>query len=340
MIHRPSLIDMMMKIITDTNVFNPEDLKWCLFTLNRDDGQDGIEQLAPLVEMCNIYLKERQNLSVWDDFIRQKQLANRMYAIKAMFYKQKRILLACPQRRKHPKIDVPNLGNLIAPQHIRLDVHTAYGLGYCESRQYFVDKALKENLWTHILFLDDDILLPLDTIAKLIDSNEDFIGANYVKRNPLLESTATRLEPSEKLVWQQSIIEPKQGDYRILDVNCLGLGATLISVDVFRKIPTPHFQFVWEYDSNGNRTRLIQGEDSRLVAQAMLHNIMPKIIPGLVPVHVDFKTGKHYGPEWLVDAASRRLRPEYEERYCKMMVDTRELVAPDLDDTFTFNAIK
>jgi len=292
------------------------------------------------VEMCNNYLNKRATLSVWDNYAHQKTIANRLYAIKAMYYKQKRILLCCPQRKKHPKVDVPGLGNLISPQNVRLDVATCYGLGYCESRQFFVDKALKENVNTHLFFVDDDILLPLDAISKLIDSNEDFISGNYVKRNPNLESIASRLEPSEKLVWQQTMVEPKQGDYRIIDVNCTGLGCALIDLDVFRKIPSPHFQFVWEKDSNGNRTRLLIGEDSNFCASAMLHGIMPKIIPGLVPVHVDFKTGKHYGPEWLVDPVTRTIRPEYIEKYCKFMVDPKELAAKDNDDTFSFNAVQ
>jgi len=341
MIHKPTLISHMLQIIKDTNVLNDEDFRWCEFIINRNDQQDGIEQLTPLVDMCSHYLADRKDLSIWQDYSRQKEIANRIYTVKSLYYKQKRILLACPQRRKHPKIDVPNLGNLIAPQHVRLDVAAVYNLGYCESRQYFVDKALSENVYTHILFLDDDILLPLDAVSKLVEANADFISANYVKRNPLLESTATRLVPNDKLVWTQSIIEPTQGDYRILDANCVGLGAALVDVDVFRKVPAPFFEFRWEYNPDGSRKRLLVGEDSTFCQKAMMHGVMPKIIPGLSPVHVDFRTGKYYGPEWVVDPATRKIRPEYEERYCKIMVEnTKELVAPDNDDTFTFNQMQ
>lgn len=339
MIHRPTLIAYMMQIIKDTNVLSDEDFRWCQMTANRTDQQDGVEQLTPLVQMCDEYLKKRNTLSAWQDYVEQKNIAGRLYAIKSLYYKQKRILLACPQRRKHPKYDIPNLGNLIAPQHIRLDVATAYNLGYAESRQFFVDKALKEGIYTHILFVDDDILLPLDAISQLVNANADIIGANYVKRNPLLESTATRLDRNEKLIWEQTIIEPKQGDLRILDANCLGLGATLVDVDVFRKMPPPYFEFRWEYNPDGSRKRLLVGEDSNFCQKALMHGIMPKIIPGIVPVHVDFRTGNGYAPEWIVDPATRKIRAEYQDRYCKFMCDTKELVAPDNDDTFSFQQI-
>ncbi len=191
MIHKPTLVSHMLQIIKDTGVLNDEDFRWCQLVINRNDQQDGIEQLAILVEMCSKYLTDRSTLNPWQDYLRQKEIANRIYACKALFYKQKRVLVACPQRRKHPKIDVPNLGNFIAPQNIRVDVATVYNLGYCEARQYFVDKALSENLYTHILFLDDDILMPLEAIGKMVAANADMVSANYVKRNPLLESTAT-----------------------------------------------------------------------------------------------------------------------------------------------------
>ncbi len=340
MIHKPTLVSHMLQIIKDTGVLNDEDFRWCQLVINRNDQQDGIEQLAILVEMCSKYLTDRSTLNPWQDYLRQKEIANRIYACKALFYKQKRVLVACPQRRKHPKIDVPNLGNFIAPQNIRVDVATVYNLGYCEARQYFVDKALSENLYTHILFLDDDILMPLEAIGKMVAANADMVSANYVKRNPLLESTATRLEPNSKIIWEQSMIEPSQGDYRILDANCIGLGAALIDVDVFRKVPPPFFEFRWEYNPDGSRRRLLVGEDSQFCQKAMMNGIIPKIIPGLVPLHVDFRTGKQFGPEWLVDPYTRKIRPEFEERYCKLMVEnTKELVAPDNDDTFSFNQV-
>ena len=338
MIHRPTLISHMMQTIASTQVLNDTDLKWCDLIINRNDGQDGVEQLAVLVEMCHVYNTAKANFSPWEDYVKQKEIAARLFAVKSLYYKQKRILLACPQRRKHKNVDIPNLKGLIAAQKLRIDPATCYGLGYAESRQFFVNKALTENIYTHIMFLDDDILLPLEAITRLIDAEADIIGCNYVKKNPLLESTATTLSSDPKLIWQQSSVEPVQNDYRIIDVNCLGLGATLVDVDVFRKIPMPHFEFVYEHDANGNRTRLLVGEDSRMSQKAMMCGIIPKIIPGLVPLHVDFRNGKHFGPTWLVDPATNKVRPEFKDRYCEMAVDNlQELVAPDNDDVFSFS---
>ncbi len=200
---------------------------------------------------------------------------------------------------------------------------------------------MTENVYSHILFLDDDILLPLDAITRLIDANADIIGCNYVKKNPLLESTATTLAPDPKLIWQQSSVEPVQGDYTPIVANCLGLGATLIDVDVFRKLPMPHFSFKYEYDGAGNRVRLLVGEDSAFCQLAMMHGILPRVIPGLVPIHVDFRSGNHFGPTWLIDPLTHKVRSEFKDKYCEMAIDNlSELVAPDNDDVFSFSTPK
>lgn len=324
----------MLGILKESNVLSEEDLRWCDDIIHRTDGQSGIEQLIPLVSTADEYNKVKGKLTLWEDYLKQKDIAHRLYTVKALFYKQKRILVAVPQRKKHPKVDVPNLGGFLCPQNFRADVLPVFGLGYAESRQYFVDKALAEGVYSHILFIDDDILLPIDAIGKLVNANEDIIGCNYVKRNPLLESVATRIESDPTTIFNNYMVEPKQDSNNVIDCNCLGLGGTLISMNAFQKVPKPHFFFRWEFNPDGSRKRLLVGEDSNFCQMAMMNGIKPKIIPGLVPLHVDFKTGQHYGPTWLVDPATRRVRKEFEPYYCNFSVDPRELAAPDNDDTF------
>lgn len=340
MINKDQLVTVAVSIIKSTGAVSDEDVAWCHSIISRVDGQDGIDQITPIVLACEEYNKDKGKLTVWQDYLRQKEIAHRVHTCKVLFYKQKRVMIAVPQRKKHPRSDVPNLGNFLIPQHFRGDIISCYGLGYAESRQYFVDRALAEGVYTHIMFIDDDILLPIDAIGRLVDSNYAYVGANYVKRNALLESTATTIVRDKNLVFANALVEPKQNDFTALKAGCLGLGATLISTDVFKRLPKPHFHFVWEKDTQGNHKRLLIGEDSALCQDSLMAGFEPMVIPGLVPLHVDFKTGAHYGPEWLVDPATRRLRKEYEQFYCKFMVDPKELAAPDIDDTFTKFGIK
>ncbi len=340
MINREQIIQAMYGIIKEANVFSTQDLQWCHDILRRDDAQDGVEQLTPLVNVCFDYNKNKGKLHIWEDLGKQKELAQKLGALKVLYYQQKKVLICVPQRKKHPRHDLPNLGSFLIPQHIRGDLTACYGLGYAESRQFFVDKALADKTYTHIMFIDDDILLPLNALTVLIDSGYDFIGANYVKRNPLLESTATQILPCKENVFGNFLVESKQGDLKPVPAGCLGLGATLIKTDVFRKMPRPHFYFRWEYDENGKKKKLLVGEDSVLCQDALLAGIQPMVIPGLCPVHVDVRTNRYFAPEWIVDPATRKIRKEQEDYYCKFMCDPKELIAEEIDDTFKIAGIK
>ena len=97
---------------------------------------------------------------------------------------------------------------------------------------------------------------------------------------------------------------------------------------------------MWEYDENGKKKKLLIGEDSNFCQTAMISGVQPMVISGLSPLHCDFRTGKYYGPEWIVDPGTRKIRKEYEDLYCKFMCPVSELIAPEIDQTFVIAGIK
>jgi hypothetical protein len=337
------LVQEMLKSIKATEAFSPSDIAWCELILRRGDGQNGVEQLKPLVVRCEDFLDKKEEL------IKKSQESGRsptvrlelekttlhqaLFAAKSLYYKQKKIMLAVAQRKRHPTHVAPNLGGFIAPQAYRVEVETVYGKGYAESREYLAEKAIETHC-THVLFVDDDILLPLDALDRLVAANELFVAANYYKRNPLLESVVTAPGEDKQFGFHNMIVEAKQGAYDPVPVNAAGLGAALISVDLFKMMPKPWFEFVWETLPNGQKGRLLIGEDSHFLQKMLMGGLTPKVIPGLCALHVDFATGKHYGPTWLVDEVKRKIRPEFEDKFCKFSCDTKELVCEDVDTVF------
>ncbi len=340
------VISEMLKIVKATEAFSPQDLAWVEIILRRHDGQNGIEQLRNFVLRCDDFLDKKEAIlkkeaesgrsGLLKLELEKVALSQSLFAVKSLYYKQRKILIAVAQRRRHPTQTVPNLGNFIAPQAYRCEIETVYGKGYAESREYLAEKAIETNC-THILFVDDDILLPLKGLEALIQANEQFIGLNYYKRNPNLESVVTSVGPDPLFVAHNYIVEAKRDDLTPIPVNAMGLGATLINVDLFRQMPKPWFQFIHEELPGGKKGRLLIGEDSALVQRLLANGVTPKIIPGMCALHVDFATSKHYGPEWLVDSLKRKIRPEFEEHYCKFSCPTQELVAPDNDTIFGNN---
>jgi len=238
---------------------------------------------------------------------------------KVFFFKQRKILLAIPQRKRHPSFPAPNLGGFVAPQNYRTKGEVCYNLEYCEARTFLVKKALRDEEITDILFIDDDILLPLDALTILCDTNEPIIGGNYVKKRFPIESNA--LEISKDVIHNKEV-KPIQNDIFPRKVSQMGLGTCLVSLEVFKKIPEPWFEFVFNADGT-----VFAGEDVRFLQKCIIAGYEPKIIPGLVPVHVDFDTGKHWGPDWLVD--ENGIKKEFKHKYCHLLCDPMELYEDD-----------
>lgn len=323
------------QIVQQTEIFNQQDFAWILSILYRLDGRNGIDQLRPLVLLCEKYNKEKTGFTPFQCYMAELEINHALMAAKALYCRQRSILIGVPQRKKHSKFTVPNLAGFIPSQTLKVEIDTCFGLGFCDSRQYFVDKALQKGKdYTHILFLDDDILIPLNALTMLINQNEPIVCANYTKRSVLLESVCTSTQPDQKFIYSNQSVEPKQNDYSLVPVTAMGLGCTLVEVDVFRKIKPPFFEFVHDTFEDGRKRNLLLGEDTYFTHKAIISGYTPKVITGLTPVHTDLKTGYQFGPEWLVDSSTHRLKPAYEQHYCKFPCPTKELYTADIDTIF------
>lgn len=89
---------------------------------------------------------------------------------------------------------------------------------------------------THLFFLDQDVIVPPYTVERLLSHNLDVVGAVYFGKDSQHLPVAFQLEPFERL--RQIFSDGLQ------PVDGIGMGATLINLDVFRKMKE-HFQDEW-----------------------------------------------------------------------------------------------
>ena len=145
-VDKEKLNDSILEIIKSTGVVSDYDLQWIYFTLNRKDDTVSVDCFRPLLESCDRYMKFRQNpdLREWDKYCLEKVIEGQVNACKAIYFKQKNVLIGVPQRKKYHDLLAPNLMGFISPQSCRITIDACYSMGYCESRQYFVDKALAD----------------------------------------------------------------------------------------------------------------------------------------------------------------------------------------------------
>lgn len=259
--------------------------------------------------------------SLHNDILKAK-LKKQLDILKTFYYKQLKIVLAVPQRKKHGTLPAPNLGGLVIPQNLRVKGEVCYGKNYVDARTELVELALKDPDATHIMFIDDDILLPLDALTKLTEAKEPIISCNYVKKRFPIESIALSTQPS-KIGFSNAEVVPHKEFVEPIEVSQAGLGATLIDLNVFKIIEKPWFEFIYNKDGS-----VFAGEDVRFHQKAIVAGYKPKIIPGLVAVHVDFKTGKQWGPDWLVQ--DHCIKREYADKYCFLQCHALECYSEDI----------
>lgn len=112
----------------------------------------------------------------------------------------------------------------------------SHGQSPARNRNVLIDQALEHGA-THILFLDDDVIVPKDIIAKLIRHDKDIVTGLYLLRNfphkPIIFSYA-----DEKGACTHRFIAPDEPEGLIPIINC-GLGCCLIKIEVFQTMPRP-----------------------------------------------------------------------------------------------------
>jgi hypothetical protein len=102
---------------------------------------------------------------------------------------------------------------------------------YIHQNRNTIAQTAIDDKFSHVLFVDADMVFPEDGIDKLRQRDKDIIGAAYNIRQQLPLKTTVRWHGGEKLP--------------ITPFRCegLGFGFVLIKTDVFRKIEKPWFFF-------------------------------------------------------------------------------------------------
>src|SRR5438105_592713 len=146
-----------------------------------------------------------------------------------------------------------------------------------QNREILVEWALKER-YTHLFFLDSDILCDGDVINRLLAHKLEIVGAPYNKR--AIPSYSVVMEKRENGEIG-SITKFGAMPDALFSAYAQGLGCCLIDVEVFKKTERPHFAFV--YSPEGI---LIHGEDVFFFEQATRAGIKNWVDPTIKVRHI------------------------------------------------------
>lgn len=124
--------------------------------------------------------------------------------------------------------------NMVAHTKEELEFVLAEGsFSVSENRNYIAVQALKKNC-THLLFIDDDMVFPPETLDRLLEAQKDVVGVVYHARALPLKHT---VEYEGEL------------PTTLFECGAVGAGILLIKLDILRETPQPWF--VSEHYENG-----------------------------------------------------------------------------------------
>lgn len=145
---------------------------------------------------------------------------------------EKRILVALSTGEYIRKAEfLPHFLGLVKPAGTI--VTTIHGQSPAKARNLAIEQAIINNC-THVFFIDDDMIPPPNTLMKLMEHNKDIVSALYLLRK----------YPHRPAFFDKAYDDGKcqftklKGSGLVKGVNC-GLGAVLISIDVFKKLEQP-----------------------------------------------------------------------------------------------------
>lgn len=109
-----------------------------------------------------------------------------------------------------------------------------------QGRQEILDECLNEG-FTHLLFLDDDMVFPPGLVRKLIKSGKKLIGVNSLRKDPRQLIYTAKYEGGEYV---------KSKDRKGIDeIAKIGLAMFLIDLSAVKKTQRPHFEIRWNEET-------------------------------------------------------------------------------------------
>lgn len=127
-----------------------------------------------------------------------------------------------------------DLARMIAKADCNISLLNSAGTLIVNQRTDLAKEALKAGA-THVLYLDDDMRFPADTLDRLLAHDRDIVAANYVTRKFPIQPVAFANDTD------QTRVHTNPDSTGLEPVASVGMGVMLVKAEVFDKIGLPYF---------------------------------------------------------------------------------------------------
>jgi hypothetical protein len=113
------------------------------------------------------------------------------------------------------------------------------GMPFDHARNTLCQRALADN-YKWLMFIDDDVIMPPDTFARLSSHKHDIVSGLYYRRSLPIAPVLLR-DTSPMPTYITDLIAPN-----VNEIDMCGTGCLLINTRVLRNVPRPWFE--WKVD--------------------------------------------------------------------------------------------
>ena len=215
----------------------------------------------------------------------------------------KKILIALPTRKDIETSTWLSFNRLTVPEGYETNVETFYGYQIDQIRNLIAKYSIDMG-YDYVFCVDSDIILPGDTLVKLLKANKDVISGVYTQRKADVhvvevyehrENGAILNIPYEKMMYKD--MEPFR-------VGGFGFGCVLVNTKVFKGMQWPYFEY-----RNAEDWRDTVSEDITFCMKAEANGFELWCDPSIHCPHIGDTTYELLGPEF---GKANRVAIEYE----------------------------
>lgn len=98
-------------------------------------------------------------------------------------------------------------------------------------------KVALENQCDYLMFIDDDVIVPMDMLDKMLEAKKDIIAGWTIIRGYPFDNMFFKYDDKKNLTPMKGV-ERKSG---IIDVDAIGFSTALIRCDLLKRVPPPWF---------------------------------------------------------------------------------------------------
>jgi GT2 family glycosyltransferase len=192
-----------------------------------------------------------------------------------------KILIAVPNGGLIEVETFSSIYNMKKPNGFEVHFKPFYGYNIDDVRNKISDYAIKEK-YDYVLFVDSDMVLPEETLNKLLSSNKEISSGLYVKKNDSkVIPVAMIKEPGRE---PRNLTREEVLDKGTIEVDAVGFGCVLVKTEVLLKVGYPQFQY-----KQGPETKMTTSEDIDFCLKAKYRNYRIFLMTDLVIGHIGNK---------------------------------------------------